>query len=121
MEMEMNDDLGLTLGYTVDRLAATASLLEETMQRLEEKIASAEQKLIALEARASAPATIPTASGRKTLPTAMTTLLAKQGVSLDSLEPGTIAAGSLDVALSSLSLEQRFAVKAQLLRAGLLS
>jgi hypothetical protein len=118
MEMEMNDDLGVT----IDRLAAATSLLEQTVERLEEKIAATEQKLIALEARAAAPApaAIPAGSGRKTLPTAMTTLLAKQGVTLDSLEPGSLQAGSLDAALSSLSLEQRIAVKAQLLRAGLL-
>jgi hypothetical protein len=46
----------------------------------------------------------------------MSTLLAKQGVQLDSLE-----AGAIDAALTSLSIEQRIAVKAQLLRAGLLS
>jgi hypothetical protein len=45
----------------------------------------------------------------------MVNLLAKQGVSADSIE-----AGALDAALSSLSMEQRFAVKAQLMRAGLL-
>ncbi len=120
MEMEMNDDLGLT----IDRLAAATSLLEQTVERLEEKIASAEQKLTALEARAAAPAPAATRAdvgSRKTLPTAMTTLLAKQGVTLDSLEPGSFEAGSLDAALSSLSLEQRIAVKSQLLRAGLLS
>jgi hypothetical protein len=86
------------------------------VQHLEEKLAAAEQKIAELQARASAPA-----SGRKTLPTAMTTLLAKQGVTLASLEPGSLEAGSLDAALSSLSLEQRIAVKAQLLRAGLLA
>jgi hypothetical protein len=46
----------------------------------------------------------------------MTTLLAKQGVTLDTIEAGT-----LDAALSSLSIEQRIAVKSQLIRAGLLS
>jgi hypothetical protein len=46
----------------------------------------------------------------------MTTLLAKQGVTIDTIE-----AGALDAALASLSIEQRIAVKAQLLRAGLLS
>ena len=66
-----------------------------------------------LQARATA---VAPASGRKTLPTAMTSLLAKQGVAIESLE-----AGALDAALVSLSLEQRIAVKAQLLRAGLLS
>jgi hypothetical protein len=53
--------------------------------------------------------------GRKTLPVAMVSLLAKQGVAVDSIE-----AGALDAALVSLSMEQRFAVKAQLMRAGLL-
>ena len=109
MEMEMNDDLGVT----VDRLTAAAIQLEQTVQHLEEKLAAAEQKIAGLEARATAPA-----SGRKTLPTAMTTLLAKQGV---TLEAASLEAGALDAALTSLSLEQRIAVKAQLLRAGLLS
>ena len=45
----------------------------------------------------------------------MANLLAKQGVTVDSME-----AGALDAALVSLSLEQRIAVKAQLMRAGLL-
>lgn len=122
MEMEMNDDLGIT----IDRLTAAAGLLEQTVERLTEKIAAAEQKLAALEARANEPAGCPTShrdvgSGRKTLPTQMTTLLAKQGVTLGSLEAGSLDAGSLDAALSSLSIEQRIAVKAQLLRAGLLS
>ena len=119
MEMEMNDDLGLT----IDRLTAASNLLEQTVARLEEKIIAAEQKLIALEARAAAPAqgTDERSGGRKTIPTAMTTLLAKQGVSLDTLEPGSFEAGALDAALSALSIEQRFAVKSQLIRAGLVS
>jgi hypothetical protein len=140
MEMEMKDDLGMT----VERLAAAASLLEQAVEwlaqkqsafnddaeatigrivatvdarrelELEEKLAAAEQKIAELQAR---PTTTMAAasSGRKTLPTAMTNLLAKQGVTLDSLE-----AGSLDAALTSLSIEQRIAVKSQLIRAGLL-
>ena len=138
MEMEMKDDLGMT----VERLAAAACLLEQAVERLdqrqstfsedaeatigrivatvdarrdlelEEKLAAAELKIAELQARATSAAP---AAGRKTLPTAMTTLLAKQGVTLDSLE-----AGSLDAALTSLSIEQRIAVKSQLIRAGLL-
>jgi hypothetical protein len=138
MEMDMKDELGVTM----DRLAAAASLLEQTVERLherqsafaenaeasisriigtvearreaelEEKLAAAERRIAELQARAG---TGSTASGRKTLPAAMTTLLAKQGVTVDSLE-----AGALDAALVSLSLEQRIAVKAQLMRAGLL-
>jgi hypothetical protein len=111
MEMEMNDDLGVTI-ETVDRLAAAAGALEQTVAHLEEKLAAAEQKIADLQARATAVAPV---SGRKTLPSAMTNLLAKQGVAIESLE-----AGALDAALASLSLEQRIAVKAQLLRAGLL-
>jgi hypothetical protein len=138
MEMEMNNDLSMT----VERLAAAASLLEQAAERLsekqstfhedaeatigrivatvdthreielEQKLAAAERKIAELQASA-APAAAP--AGRKTLPTSMTTLLAKQGVTLDSIEAGT-----LDAALTSLSLEQRIAVKSQLIRAGLL-
>jgi hypothetical protein len=138
MEMEMKDELGIT----VDRLAAAANLLEQAVERLaqrqsafaedaeasigrivatvearreaelEEKLAAAELKIAELQARGDTGAP---AAGRKTLPTAMTNLLAKQGVTVDSLE-----AGSLDAALVSLSLEQRIAVKSQLMRAGLL-
>jgi hypothetical protein len=128
MEMEMNIDAGLALGETVDRITAAASLLEQTIERLAEKIATAEQKLTALEAAAGAlsvgagcPTSRRDVGSRKTLPTAMTTLLAKQGVSLDALASDSIEAGSLDAALSSLSIEQRIAVKSQLLRAGLIS
>jgi hypothetical protein len=42
-------------------------------------------------------------------------MLGKQGLAIDSLE-----AGALDAALGSLSIEQRIAVKAQLMRAGVL-
>lgn len=137
MEMEMKDELGAT----VERLAAAAGLLEQAVERLaqrqsefavdaeasigrivatvegrreaelEEKLAAAEAKIAELQA--SAPVSV--TNGRKTLSTAMTTLLAKQGMTVDSIE-----AGALDAALVSLSMEQRFAVKAQLMRAGLL-
>jgi hypothetical protein len=132
MEMEMKDELGAF----VQRLAAAAGLLEQAVERLDERQKEAEasigrisatvdadleERLVAAEAQiaelkagaASAPVTV--TNGRKTLSVAMTTLLAKQGVTVDSME-----AGALDAALSSLSMEQRFAVKAQLMRAGLL-
>ena len=130
MEMEMKDELGAF----VQRLAAAAGLLEQAVERLAERQKDAEasigrisatvdadleERLFAAETQiaelktASAPVTV--TNGRKTLPVGMTTLLAKQGVTVDSLE-----AGALDAALVSLSMEQRFAVKAQLMRAGLL-
>ena len=130
MEQEMKDELSIT----VDRLAAAATLQEQAAERLtqdaetrigrivatvesqreaelEAKLAAAEAKIADLQARASATET----TGRKTLPASMTTLLVKQGVTLDSVE-----AGAVDAALASLSIEQRIAVKSQLLRAGLL-
>lgn len=79
---------------------------------LERRLAQAEQQIAELRAQESK-----TASIRKTLPATTTQLLAKQGItSLDSIE-----AGALDAALAGLSLEQRIAVKSQLLRAGVLS
>ena len=139
MEMEMKDELGMT----VERLAAAAGMLEQAVERLaerqssfawmlrlrlagsslrsksreaelEEKLAAAEAEIAELRARqASVPVAV--TNGRKTLPVTMVNLLAKQGVTVDSIE-----AGALDAALRSLSMEQRFAVKAQLMRAGLL-
>jgi len=93
----------------VTRIVATVESQREA--ELERKLAAAEAKITELMASAtSQPA------GRKTLPTTMATMLAKQGVVMDSIE-----AGSIDGALSSLSIEQRIAVKAELMRAGLLN
>ena len=47
-------------------------------------------------------------------------MLAKQGIAVEALGTGRMEAGSVDAALTSLSIEQRFAVKAELLRSGLL-
>jgi len=139
MEIEMKDELGAT----VERLAAAAGLLEQAVERLaqrqsdfaldaeasigrivatvegrrevelEQKLAAAEAQIAELKAAANVPATV--TYGRKTVPVAMVDLLAKQGVMMESME-----AGALDAALVSLSVEQRIALKAQLMRAGLL-
>lgn len=140
MEIEMKDELG----STVERLAAAAGLLEQAVERLaqrqsdfaldaeasigrivatvegrreaelEEKLAAAEAHIAELKAAAASVPVLVT-HGRKTVPVGMATLLAKQGVTVDSME-----AGAVDAALVSLSVEQRIAVKAQLMRAGLL-
>jgi hypothetical protein len=141
MEIEMKDELGNTL----ERLAAAAGLLEQALERLaqrqndfaldaeasigrivatvegrreaelEEKLAAAEATIAELKAAAGASVPVAVTYGRKTLPVAMVNLLAKQGVTVDSMEGGAV-----DAALVSLSIEQRIAVKAQLMRAGLL-
>jgi hypothetical protein len=85
---------------------------------LEQKLQVAEQQIAELRAQIDAqpPAEPRTEqpSARKTVPAATLQFLSRQGIaSLDSLE-----AGALDAALNGLSLEQRLAVKAQLLRAG---
>ena len=133
MDMEMKDELGAF----VQRLAAAAGLLEQAVEKLaarqsdteasigrisatveaeiEERLAAAEARIAELKASSAyVPASV--TEGRKTLPVSMAHLLAKQGVTVDSME-----AGAVDAALVSLSLEQRIAVKAQLMRAGLLS
>ena len=121
----------------LERLAATVSQLEQAVGELQagasmgpigpivatvesgremelvERLAKAEAEIAQLRASASAPASV--THGRKTLPAGMVNLLAKQGVTVDSME-----AGALDAALVSLSIEQRIAVKAQLMRSGLL-
>jgi hypothetical protein len=95
---------------SVGRIVATVDHPEESAREaeLERRLEEAEARIAELTA-AAAPA------GRKTLPSGMASMLAKQGVVLQSME-----AGALDGALSSLSIEQRIAVKAELLRAGLL-
>lgn len=87
-------------------------------QELQKKLDAAEKQIAELraqmEARPESKPEAPAAPQRRTVPAATAQFLAKQGIaSLESLE-----AGALDAALTGLSLEQRLAVKAQLLRAG---
>jgi glycerol-3-phosphate O-acyltransferase len=127
------------------RMEAAASLFERTVAMLEEresarsgevqkivaavetgrenelqrKLEAAEQQIAELQAQIGTQVgthrEVTAPSARKTVPAATAQFLAKQGLStLESVE-----AGALDAALTGLSLEQRIAVKAQLLRAGL--
>jgi hypothetical protein len=89
-----------------------ATVESEREAELERRLAEAEARIAELTA-AAVPA------GRKTLPSGMASMLAKQGVALQSVGE-SMEAGALDGALASLSIEQRIAVKAELLRAGLL-
>ncbi len=108
---------------SVERIVATVegqreAELAERLRIAEAKLKDAENRLAQLSATASEAPAVP--AGRKTLSAGMTAMLAKRGVGTDALEPGRLEAGSLDGALASLSIEQRFAVKAELQRAGLL-
>jgi len=92
----------------VERISAT---VEQTKRELDltEKLAAAERELSDLKATAvheSAPL-------RKTVPASTSEMLAKHGIG-----DGPVDVRALDAALSGLSLEQRIAVKTQLLRAG---
>jgi hypothetical protein len=99
----------------VQRIVAAVEHGAEISQReleLERKLAIAEQQIAELRAQESK-----TASVRKTLPASTTQLLAKGGITaFESIEPS-----ALDAALAGLSLEQRIAVKAQLMRVGALA
>ena len=120
-----------------ERLEAAAALLERTLNRLEarhdvlsgevekisatveqsrretelaEKLAAAERELAEVKAMAIPNALNPL---RRTMPAATAEMLAKHGIG-----DGPVDVRTLDAALSGLGLEQRIAVKTQLLRAG---
>ena len=124
----------------VERLEAAAAALEKTLSLLEERVAAATalsgeveritatveqsrretelaEKLAAVEREL---AEVKAASAqnvlnplRRTMPAATAEMLAKHGIG-----EGPVDVHALDAALSGLSLEQRIAVKTQLLRAG---
>ena len=112
MEMEVTDEMSV---LTV-RLAAAAEALEQAAARLAGMDLEASQtREHELEARlAEAEATIASlrAGGRKTI---------AAGASMVAKEAVVVEAGALDAALTSLSVEQRIAVKAGLMRGGLLA
>ncbi|KAA6456052.1 hypothetical protein DYQ86_26615 [Acidobacteria bacterium AB60] len=117
------------LSGQVERISAT---VEQTRreEELAQKLAAAEEEIASLKAAVREPAAgqgdtaealdaagaapkAPPAPARKTLPAATTAMLAKHGVG-----EGPVDVKVLDAALAGLSLEQRIAVKSQLLRAG---
>jgi septal ring factor EnvC (AmiA/AmiB activator) len=131
MDME-NDEKNI-----VERLEAATALLERTLNWLEErqgalsgevekisatveqsrretelaeKLAAAERELAEVKAASAANVLSPL---RRTMPAATAEMLSKHGIG-----EGPVDVHALDAALSGLSLEQRIAVKTQLLRAG---
>jgi hypothetical protein len=93
-------------------LERVSAMVEQGRREAElaERLAVVEHELAELKAAASAAVVNPL---RKTLPASTTEMLAKHGIG-----DGPVDVGKLDAALAGLSLEQRIAVKTQLLRAG---
>src|ERR1039458_10668730 len=96
----------------VERISATveSAAADGREAELAEKLAAAERELAELKAGAAQNALNPL---RRTLPSATNEMLAKHGIG-----DGPVDVRTLDAALAGLSLEQRIAVKSQLLRAG---
>lgn len=102
------------LSGEVEKISATVEATRREEQ-LAEKLAAAESELAGLKAAAAAqpPAQPSPAATRRTVPASTTQMLAKHGIA-----DGPVDVRTLDAALAGLSLEQRIAVKSQLLRAG---
>jgi hypothetical protein len=100
------------LSGEVERISATvesaAAYRRET--ELTEKLAAVESELAELKAAAAQAVVSPL---RRTVPASTSEMLAKHGIG-----DGPVDVRTLDAALAGLSLEQRIAVKSQLLRAG---
>lgn len=106
-----------TLGWLEERQSAgevekISATVEQSRREAEltEKLEAAERELAELKTAATPSVLNPL---RKTLPAATSEMLAKHGVG-----EGPVDVRTLDAALAGLSLEQRIAVKSQLLRAG---
>jgi hypothetical protein len=103
------------LAGEVGKISATAEQSRRETE-LSEKLAAAEQEITELKAAALSPlspALHPQLPLRRTVPASTADMLAKHGIG-----DGPVDVRTLDAALNGLSLEQRIAVKSQLLRAG---
>jgi uncharacterized protein involved in exopolysaccharide biosynthesis len=98
----------VALSGEVEKISATVEQSRREAE-LTEKLAAVEQELAEVRAAAQAsPNPL-----RRTVPASTSEMLAKHGIG-----EGPVDVRALDTALAGLSLEQRIAVKSQLLRAG---
>jgi predicted RNase H-like nuclease (RuvC/YqgF family) len=97
------------LSGEVERISATVEQSRRETE-LTEKLAAVERELAEVKAASAQNVLNPL---RRTMPAATAEMLAKHGIG-----EGPVDVHALDAALSGLSLEQRIAVKTQLLRAG---
>jgi len=93
----------------VERISATVEQGRREAE-LSEKLAAAEREIAELKASTPQSTLNPL---RRTAPVSASEMLAKHG-----LAEGPVDVRALDAALTGLSLEQRIAVKSQLMRAG---
>jgi hypothetical protein len=111
-----------TINWLDERVAATTALsgeverisatVEQSRREIElaEKLATVETELANIKAMGAPTIVHPL---RRTVPASTSEMLAKHGIA-----EGPVDVRALDAALAGLSLEQRIAVKTQLLRAG---
>ena len=97
------------LSGEVGRISATVEQSRRETE-LAEKLAAVERELAEVKSAAAHGVLTPL---RRTIPAVTAEMLAKHGIG-----DGPVDARTLDAALNGLSLEQRIAVKSQLLRAG---
>jgi F0F1-type ATP synthase membrane subunit b/b' len=97
------------LSGEVEKISATVEQSRRETE-LAEKLAATERELAEIKAASAPNAVNPL---RRTMPAATAEMLAKHGIG-----EGPVDVRALDAALSGLSLEQRIAVKTQLLRGG---
>lgn len=116
MDMEMEMEVRDGIEAQVERLSAAAEALERMLEREMTLSAAAGSREAELEEKLRvAEATIATLrASRKTTVSGVASLMAKHGIAEEVMEMG-----ALDAALVSLSVEQRIAVKAQMMRSGL--
>jgi hypothetical protein len=98
-----------SLSGEVERISATVEQSRREAE-LAEKLATVERELTEVKSAAAQNVLHPL---RRTMPASTAEMLAKRG-----LGDGPIDVRTLDTALTGLSLEQRIAVKSQLLRSG---
>ena len=116
MELEMEAVEDMSLAALAERLTVAAEALEQAAARVcdvQAQAARSTRESELQEQLAEAHATIAAmkAAGRKTAPAGTGSLMAKEGPAVDF--------AGLDAAMNCLSIEQRIAVKAGLLRSGL--
>ncbi len=114
MEIQMEAVEDVSVAGLAERLVAAADALEQAAARIavvEVHAGAREAELEAQLAEAQSTIAAMKTAGRKTIAAGAGSLVAKDGPGVDL--------GALDAAMSCLSIEQRIAVKAGLLRSGL--